>query len=264
MADLEQLGRLSWSPLFGGGKGFEKARVTFFKGCIIAKGKIVSKGNDEKTGYLIKYRILLDYEWRKHNVKIYNSWTGEALKELYTDGLGKWFDGDGKEIPNLDNCRDVDIPESTLMKTFPIRRMNLREWERYKTRSASGHVTTSTIEVDVQKHLYSCYDDDWWLFRYEGLTSGFTTDFFTDEEGFVNKIIRGWSFTALYHHVKRDKARPSEHPKIPPRTKGGSAMSLDSDKSEYSDCEIDNLLEDDSDNDVFLDDDFEYDEIGGD
>ncbi|CEL07590.1 hypothetical protein ASPCAL10747 [Aspergillus calidoustus] len=264
MTDLNQPDPFRWSPLFGGGKGFEEARVTSFKGGILAIGKIVSEGNDEKTRYSTNYRILLDDEWRTQNVKIYNSWTGEVRKELYTDGLGKWVDGNGKIILTLNNCRDVDIPESTLMKTFPIRRLNLREWGRHKICTASVHVTATTTEVVVQKHLYSCYDDDWMLFRYEGLTSGFTTDFFTDKDRFVDRIIEGWSFTALYHHAQRDKACPSEHPTIQPRTKRGSAMSLHSGEFEYSDSGRDYLQEEDSDDGVYLDDDFEYDEIDGD
>ncbi|KAL2855307.1 putative glycolipid-binding-domain-containing protein [Aspergillus pseudoustus] len=260
MAELTQT--FEWSPLFAGAQGAETAEVTSLHGGgVVAQGKIINNGSENKAHYMIQYRILLDNEWNTQSVIVLNVTTGQTLV-LYTDGAGHWLDENGTKLPALTQCRDIDIPESVLMKTFPIRRLKLEAWARCKTRSASVFVTASTLHVDLQTHRYSCYDDDWMLFRYDGGISGISTEFFTDKGCFVNKFIEGWSFTACYHTWQRDWESPSEHPTLPPRTKRLSIMGGVEDTLEYSDIGSDHEYRESAG--VILDDNIEYEDIDGD
>ncbi|KAL3466193.1 putative glycolipid-binding-domain-containing protein [Aspergillus heterothallicus] len=254
-----------WTHLFGGAEGTEIATVTTLSGCIVAEGEIIKAGEVENAApCTIRYRILLSDEWHTRKAKI-NNITAEQTLVLHASGSGQWFDDDGADLPSLDKCMDIDIPESILMKTFPLRRRNLEAWEQARTRSASVHATALALHVDLERHIYSCYDDEWMLYRYDGRTSGATAEFFTDKECFVTKSIEGWSFTACYHAFSRDWEAPSEHhPTIPPRTRKVSVMDIDETEMEFSDSRSGSDRDDYSENHVLLNDYTEYEPLDGD
>jgi hypothetical protein len=45
--------------------------------------------------------------------------------KLHTDGQGNWQDGEGKELVELDGCRDIDICPTPFTNSFPLRRESL-------------------------------------------------------------------------------------------------------------------------------------------
>ncbi len=91
---------------------------------------------------------------------------------LEADGEGHWA---GR--PELDGCIDVDVYPSPFTNSLPIRRLG----EAAETTAAWVQIPELTVEPLPQR--YTPLTATRW--RYEALSTGFTTEFEVDEDGLV-------------------------------------------------------------------------------
>jgi uncharacterized protein len=106
---------------------FEQVRM-YDRGAdgIIADGWIIHLG--EKS-YRIHYKIEYDADWRVRKLELTRWNENIETVRLRSNGKGHWNDTEGKSIPSLDGCVDVDIYASPFTNTLAIRRLALQQGE---------------------------------------------------------------------------------------------------------------------------------------
>jgi len=107
---------------------------------------------------------------------------GTRTLALSTDGEGHWRDGDGRALPHLDGCLDIDIWPTPFTNTFPIRREPFAIGERRIFRMA--WVSAPALAVRPMQQAYTRLAEH--ASRYESLdSSGFSAEVSVDADGFV-------------------------------------------------------------------------------
>ena len=138
---------------------------------------------DEEGGpFRLAYRLDWDERWRLREAAL-SLIDGDSVPlcaiQLKTDGDGRWQDGEGRALADLDGCVDIDIWPSPFTNSFPIRRVPLAIGERREFRMAWVDGTTLTVRARAQ--AYTRLDDR--LYRFESLDgSGFIADLPVDED----------------------------------------------------------------------------------
>ncbi len=75
--------------------------------------------------FAVRYAIELDERWRTRSAHVCGqSSSGMQTLALEGDGCGTWL-VDGRPVPHLDGCLDVDLESSSLTNAFPVQRLGL-------------------------------------------------------------------------------------------------------------------------------------------
>ena len=119
------------------------------------------------------FRVRCDGEWRTRHVEVTVRGDPPRILRLDADGEGRWTGH-----PELDGCIDVDIYPSPLTNSLPIRRMG----GDCETTAAWVQIPELTVEPLPQRYTRLEGGNRW---RYEALSSGFTTEFEVDADGLV-------------------------------------------------------------------------------
>jgi hypothetical protein len=144
---------------------------------------VVVACDEEHGAFRLCYRLRWDDAWqlRDAELEVVTERSGGSLA-LQTDGLGHWRRGDGRALPELDGCRDIDIWPTPFTNSFPIRRAPLAVGERRQYVMAWVHALDLTVKSQPQ--AYTRLADRLYLF--ESLDgSGFRVELPVDEEGIV-------------------------------------------------------------------------------
>jgi hypothetical protein len=139
---------------------------------------------DEAQGpFRLTYRLAWDDSWRLRSAElgVVTERSHHALS-LHTDGQAHWRHGDGRPLPELDGCVDVDIWPTPFTNSFPIRREPMAIGERRQFRMA--WIFAPDLTVRPQPQAYSRVAER--LYRFENLDgSGFQADLPVDEDDIV-------------------------------------------------------------------------------
>jgi hypothetical protein len=90
----------------------------------------------------------------------------DAKLSLRSDGAGRWTDDQGRSLPELDDCIDVDLTVSPFAHTLPIRRLGLAPDSSDDVRVVSLSVPSLTFLRAHQR--YTCLDANRYLFEHLG------------------------------------------------------------------------------------------------
>jgi uncharacterized protein len=136
-----------------------------------------------QSAFRLNYDITCDrsYTVREVNAVIAG---GEAL-HLLSDGDGNWRDQNGKSLPEFTGCLDIDFTATPFTNTLPIKRLR---WQPGQSETFSMiYITVPDLKVRVEKQRYTCIEksDQGGVYRYEGLSSGFTALLPVDADGLV-------------------------------------------------------------------------------
>jgi len=123
------------------------------------------------------------------------SWRRRLL--LRHDGSGGWsaeVEGDGEvpggawdgELPDLSAARDIDIMNSPLTNTMPIRREGLQREGAADFVMAFVVMPSLRIEASPQRYEHVRGGDSGSVVRYLGLDSDFQADLELDDQGLVD------------------------------------------------------------------------------
>lgn len=165
-----------WQPAHG--RGLEHMILTQDEGMIVAEGVVA--GGDEETGpFGCSYRIGCDAGWRTRSVEVRVA--GGASLVLTADGEGRWRDGHGRALAQLDGCIDVDISATPFTNTLPIRRLSARPAQRGELNMA--WIRVPALDVQRARQVYTRLADG--RYRFEAPASGFEALLEVDADGVV-------------------------------------------------------------------------------
>ena len=139
---------------------------------------------DEGRGpFRLTYRLSWDESWRLREADLFAATERSTTSlNLRTDGRGRWRDGDGRPLDELDGCVDIDIWPTPFTNSFPVRREPLEVGERRQFRMA--WVFAPDLTVRPQPQAYTRLADRLYLF--ESLDGGgFKARLPLDEDGIV-------------------------------------------------------------------------------
>lgn len=161
---------------------FEHLRLRQADDGFEADGLIVRRGGDSPARF--RYRIGGDDAWRLRSVVVAGE-DGHPAVSLCPDGDGRWTDGYGRALPELDGCHDVDIQASPFTNTLAIRRLHLAPGESAELRVA--FITVPELEVRAFRQRYTRLpgDGDRPVYLYESLESDFRAELPVDGDGLL-------------------------------------------------------------------------------
>lgn len=150
-------------------------------GSITVDGAIIAIVDDNPIR--LRYLVECDPSWRplRVTVDVY----GQFAVSLSREG-DRWFDGDGRERPDLAGCLDVDIALTPLTNTIPIRRLALDHGGSAELDVVYIH-PGRTVDVSPQRQRYTRTSIG---YRYE--SGSFQADLLVDAEGIVTDYPGLW------------------------------------------------------------------------
>ena len=99
--------------------------------------RVVLAFDEERGPFRLTYRLTWDESWRLREADLVVT-KERSTTSLYlrTDGRGRWRDGDGWAVDELDGCADIDIWPTPFTNSFPVRREPMVVGERRQFRMA--------------------------------------------------------------------------------------------------------------------------------
>ncbi|MDP9366557.1 MAG: putative glycolipid-binding domain-containing protein [Chloroflexota bacterium] len=174
-----------WAPVEA--PGIEHLCLGVGDGGIEADGLVV--GIEEGQAFRLSYEIRCDARWRVREVRAILLDRGGGL-HLHADGEGRWTTGDGRPLPELDGCIDVDLSATPFTNTLPIRRLGVRPGG--SAQIVVAWIAAPDLSVEVARQRYTRLDarPDGGRYRFEALPNdrlpdGFVAELAVDGDGLV-------------------------------------------------------------------------------
>ena len=161
------------------GRGIEHLVLSERPGRILAEGVVLA--TVEASHFAAAYHIECDAAWRVKTTRARVIGVDAAL-DLMSDCAGRWQDGRGQALPDLDGAIDVDLSITPFTNTLPIRRLGLSEGQGADIRAVYLRFPHLTVTIDRQR--YTCLKRGR-HYRYESLDSDFVRDIDVDADGLV-------------------------------------------------------------------------------
>ena len=103
--------------------------------------------------WIVDYEIRLDATWTTRSARITaRSALGSGTTLLEADGRGHWL-VDGRVVPQLDGCLDVDLESSAMTTAFPVHRIGLPVGSRAAAPAAYVRALDLAVERLEQTYL---------------------------------------------------------------------------------------------------------------
>jgi hypothetical protein len=141
-------------------------------------------GLEDGQTWSVAYDIDLDAAWRTRRARVVeDSARGEAVTVLEADGGGSWR-VDGRPVPELEGCLDVDLEASAMTNTLPVHRLPLLPAARADVPAAYVRLGLAVQRLD---QTYRCRDDPGppFLVDYAAPAFDFTCELRFDASGLV-------------------------------------------------------------------------------
>ncbi|HET9206346.1 MAG TPA: putative glycolipid-binding domain-containing protein, partial [Burkholderiaceae bacterium] len=104
--------------------------------------------DDEQGPFRLGYRLTWDDGWRLREAELAaTTQDSQRTLSLTSDGRGRWHDGDGRPLVDLDGCIDIDIWPTPFTNSFPIRREPMALGERRLFRMAWVLAPALTVQA---------------------------------------------------------------------------------------------------------------------
>jgi uncharacterized protein len=161
----------------------EHLRLTQREDAFTADGVIV--GAWEGRALRLRYEVRCDAGWRARSVRVGSLDSGVPEVALVSDGEGNWETRDGRDVPGLQGCTDVDISATPFTNTLPIRRLGLAPGESADV--SVVYISADELRAWPEPQRYTCLEKrpDGGLYRFEALDGGFVADLPVDADGLV-------------------------------------------------------------------------------
>jgi hypothetical protein len=148
---------------------------------IEADGLVVGMLKD--SAYRLQYQIVCDANWNVQKVSVSNLLTHKEF--ALTKNGEDWLDERNHPIEALKGCSDVDIMVTPFTNTLPIKRLKLAEGKSKEI--AVVYVPVPELNLSKLNQRYTCLSQnkEGGVYRYENISSGFTSDLKVDADGLV-------------------------------------------------------------------------------
>ncbi len=184
MDEIKGLIHIQWRQIDGSGE--EQASISRVNQGYLLVGQIACQ--IEGQAVTVHYQIHTNVGWETEDVQV-DVQSGEEKNRLHlmVDELQRWWDGD-EEIGVLAGCQDVDLQISPMTNTLVINRLEIPIGESCLVTAAWIHFPDLALQP-----LSQCYTRlSEYLYRYESLQSGFTSEIEVDSHGLVIKYGEIW------------------------------------------------------------------------
>ena len=150
---------------------------------IVADGMVL--GVTEGRPFRVAYEVRCDTDWHVRSVRVGAPTLELPRVDLLSDGEGNWKSPDGRIVPGLKGCLDVDISVTPFTNTLPIQRLGLTPGESADISVA--YVEGTKLQAWPEPQRYTCLEkgDGGGLYRFLSLDGGFTADLSVDADGLV-------------------------------------------------------------------------------
>jgi len=170
------------------GPGLEHLRLAVDAAGMAGDGVVI--GFEEGQAFRLRYAIRCDPTWRVREVRAEALEVDAGAVVLLADGAGRWTDGRGEPLPELDGCLDVDLSATPFTNTLPIRRLGLRPGESAEI--VVAWIAAPALTVEPARQRYACLeaDPENGRYRFEALPNarlpeGFAAALPVDGDGLV-------------------------------------------------------------------------------
>lgn len=186
MTDRDGIHDYMWHPWDRAGSEHLRLWPSAQGGDIQVDSQVVIPSDDGEHLLRASYRMVLDAAWRVRSMRIAceqedGTATGLALQ---SDRAGRWRDGGGADLPELNGCLDIDIAATPFTNTLPIRRLRLAAGQTVEIRVV--YIAIPTLDLSPMVQRYTRLDDG--IVRYESLADGvvsFSRDLEIDADDIV-------------------------------------------------------------------------------
>lgn len=163
--------------------GLEHLRLAMHNDGVVADGIVL--GLTEGRPFRVAYEVRCDVGWRVRTVGVGVPGSEQPGVNVRSDGEGNWTTLDGRALPELRGCIDVDISVTPFTNTLPIRRLGLAPMESAEVSVA--YFEGTELQAWPEPQRYTCLEksDGGGLYRYLSLEGEFTVDLPVDADGLV-------------------------------------------------------------------------------
>jgi hypothetical protein len=184
-----------WRP--HAGTGLEHLGLTREGDRVVADSVVIGERDGRRYG--VRYRLVCDSGWRATRLDLETT-DGRSL-HLRSEAAGAWTDADGRLLPALDGCVDIDLAGTPFTNTLPIRRLDP------SPRDGTIELTMVYVPFDTfvpvtDGQLYRCLEP-MALYRYEAADRTFAADLPVDRDGLV------LDYPTLFERVDNPQGEPS-------------------------------------------------------
>ena len=164
------------------GPGLEHLSLMVGEDGIVADGIVI--GVTEGHPFRVAYEVRCDVGWQVRAMHLGVPGEPPGVHVL-SNGEGNWTTPDGRAVPHLEGCTDVDISVTPFTNTLPIRRLGLVPMESAEVSVA--YVEGTELQAWPEPQRYTCLEkgDRGGLYRFLSLDGGFTADLPVDGDGLV-------------------------------------------------------------------------------
>jgi len=171
-------GEVRWSAWDGVDAGLEHLALVPDAQGVRACGVVI--GATERGRFGLSYRLRIDPAWRLREAVL--ATTAGLELTLSTDGSGRWRDGNGRPLPQIEGCIDIDIEATPFTNTLPIRRLGLSVGDSADI--AVTYVSLPDLALGTARQRYTRLSGTS-TYRFESLGSEFTAELPVDAQGLV-------------------------------------------------------------------------------
>ncbi|MCY1040425.1 putative glycolipid-binding domain-containing protein [Corallococcus sp. bb12-1] len=141
---------------------------------------------------LVRYTVACDPDWhtREARLVLHQGGTRRTMV-LQVDDHQRWW-RDGRELPELRGCVDVDLSVTPSTNTLPIRRLGLEVGQAHDVTAAWVRLPDLSLERLEQRYTRLSAS----LYRYESAGGAFVAEVDTDAQGLVTHYPPGWERVA--------------------------------------------------------------------
>ncbi|MGI8580951.1 MAG: putative glycolipid-binding domain-containing protein [Chitinophagaceae bacterium] len=148
-------------------------------------------GESDGKLFHVSYKLRVDLCWDIEEVQIDFQSDTSFKKWFQKNKNHEWFNENDKLLPEFTGCTTIDISLSPFTNTLPINNLNLPEGLTKEIRV--NYINLLALECKSVKQRYTNLSNH--LYKFEDLTSGFTSSIEIDEEGYVI------DYPGLWHRV---------------------------------------------------------------
>lgn len=143
--------------------GFEVAHFRVVDGSVTADG--CTTASEDGRHWVVGYRIALDAGGRTRRAHVTGrSGPLERSTVLDQDAAGRW-EVDGRPVPALDGCLDVDLESSAFTNALPVARLRLAVGET--AQAPAAYVRAADLGVERLEQVYVRLPDEHGLVRFD-------------------------------------------------------------------------------------------------
>jgi uncharacterized protein len=157
----------------------------------VLEGIVILNADSKPTS--LRYFIETNSSWQTRRVFI-DGYVGreKVLLNLKVNSKRQWL-LNGKNVPSVEGCIDIDLGFSPSTNLLPIRRLGLRIGE--KAEVSAAWVEFPSMKVKALPQSYSRLRKG--VYHYESSGGRFKRNLLVDKEGFVTKYPGIWQMEAF-------------------------------------------------------------------